>query len=176
MSLRHNQYASFLLVSLFLGGSISHGHGASKKEVTGWVPVLAKWLTKAFSNSTVRNGSIPGTPSVGQPLKNSNIFFLPKNLSNVVNTLTRTFHDIPYSDLTLEFCVSISMHDFQAYMVVCLDMSVDQDVDIVFSEYILNDGRASEIVSDRTKEYERLVRRVMSLPNRPPFIMMQVRN
>ena len=25
----------------------------------------------------------------------------------------------------------------QAYMVVCLDMSVDQDVDIVFSEYIL---------------------------------------
>ena len=25
----------------------------------------------------------------------------------------------------------------QAYMVVCLDMSIDQDVDIVFSEYIL---------------------------------------
>ena len=25
----------------------------------------------------------------------------------------------------------------QAYMVVCLDMSVDQDVYIVFSEYIL---------------------------------------
>ena len=25
----------------------------------------------------------------------------------------------------------------QAYMVVCLDMSVDQDVDIVFSEYIM---------------------------------------
>jgi len=59
-------------------------------------------------------------------------------------------------------------------MVVCLDMSVDQDVDIVFSEYILNDGRSELIVSDRTKEYERLVRRVLSLPNRPPMIMMQV--
>jgi len=47
-----------------IGGSISHGHGASNREVTGWVPVFAKWIKKAFSNSTVRNGSIPGTPSV----------------------------------------------------------------------------------------------------------------
>ena len=59
-------------------------------------------------------------------------------------------------------------------MVVCLDMSIDQDVDIIFSEYILNDGRADGIENDRVKEYERLVRRVLALPNRPPMIMMQV--
>jgi|LauGreSBDMM110SN_4_FD.fasta_scaffold852987_1 hypothetical protein len=61
-------------------------------------------------------------------------------------------------------------------MVVCLDMSVDQDVDIVLSEYIVNDGFESSIQSNtRVAEYERLVRRVLSLPNRPPMIMMQVR-
>ena len=61
-------------------------------------------------------------------------------------------------------------------MVVCLDMSVDQDVDIIFSEYIVNDGVESNIESNsRVKEYERLVRRVLSLPNRPPMILMQVR-
>ena len=60
-------------------------------------------------------------------------------------------------------------------MVVCLDMSVDQDVDIIFSEYIVNDGVESNIESNsRVKEYERLVRRVLSLPNRPPMILMQV--
>ena len=32
---------------------------------------------------------------------------------------------------------SLSIGTPSAYMVVCLDMSVDQDVDVVFSEYIL---------------------------------------
>ena len=67
------------------------------------------------------------------------------------------------------------MHNLQAYMVVCLDMSVDQDVDIIFSEYNVNDGVESNIESNsRVKEYERLIRRVLSLPNRPPMILMQV--
>lgn len=37
--------------------------------------------------------------------------------------------------------------------------------DIVFSEYILNDGRADMIQNNPlVKNYERLVRRVLSLP------------
>jgi hypothetical protein len=62
----------------------------------------------------------------------------------------------------------------QAFMTVCLDMNVDQDVDIVFSEYIVNDGRVDAIDNDRVEEHERLVRRVLSLPKRPPMIMIQV--
>lgn len=47
-----------------------------------------------------------------------------------------------------------------AYMVVCLEMSVDPDVDVVFSEYILNDGMMDSIVGNiNVKETERLVRR-----------------
>ncbi|GAX81959.1 hypothetical protein CEUSTIGMA_g9387.t1 [Chlamydomonas eustigma] len=62
-----------------------------------------------------------------------------------------------------------------AYMAVCLDMSVDQDVDIVFSEYVLNDGKLGQGFdsSSRLKEHERLVRRVLSLPHRPPLIFLQ---
>ena len=37
-----------------------------------------------------------------------------------------------------------------------------------------NDGRTLKIEDNLVKEYERLVRRVLSLPNRPPLIMMQV--
>ena len=37
-----------------------------------------------------------------------------------------------------------------------------------------NDGRAGTIENNHIKDYERLVRRVLSLPNRPPMIMMQV--
>ena len=59
-------------------------------------------------------------------------------------------------------------------MVVCLDMNIDQDVDVIFSEYILNDGRVASVENERVKEYERLVRRVLSLPKRPPMVMMQV--
>ena len=66
------------------------------------------------------------------------------------------------------------LHLTQAFMTVCLDMNVDQDVDIVFSEYIVNDGRVDAINNDRVEENERLVRRVLSLPKRPPMIMIQV--
>ncbi len=59
-------------------------------------------------------------------------------------------------------------------MVVCLDMSVDvEDVDVVFAEYVLNDGMVSDIDNPRSREYERLLRRVLSLPRRPPMVMMQ---
>jgi hypothetical protein len=61
------------------GGSISDGHGASSREVTGWVPVFSQWVTKAFKNSTIRNGSIPGTPSVRRSPKLSLPFVLARN-------------------------------------------------------------------------------------------------
>eukprot|EP00798_Chlamydomonas_sp_ICE-L_P015650 gene15650-21757_t len=59
-------------------------------------------------------------------------------------------------------------------MVVCLDMSVDQDVDLVFSEYVLNDGRVLTINTTKTKDVERLTRRVYALPNKPAMANMQV--
>lgn len=182
------------------GGSISHGHGASDHQHR-WSSILEAWASQAFKNVTVRNGCIPGTPS--------------------------------------------------GYMVMCLDLSVDQDVDIVFSggagveeresvllvlrgillhphsvcttdtvffpctllpsEYILNDGLQDHIpsvqvsvwvwascqcVSDhlphptaiqlsdqafafpfepaQTETEERLVQRVLRLPNSPAMIFVQV--
>jgi hypothetical protein len=57
-------YESCSSLAIPSGGSISHGHGASERLVTGWVPVLGRWLSMAFKNATIRNGSIPGTPSV----------------------------------------------------------------------------------------------------------------
>ena len=69
---------------------------------------------------------------------------------------------------------SILSKRIQAYMVVCLDMRMDLDVDIVFSEFILNDGLAGTIENNLVRTYERLIQRVLALPNRPPMIMMQV--
>ena len=61
-----------------------------------------------------------------------------------------------------------------AYMVVCLEMSVDADADVVFSEYILNDGKMDSIVGNiNVQETERLIRRILSLPGRPAFVFMQ---
>ena len=60
-----------------------------------------------------------------------------------------------------------------AYMTVCLEMNVDANVDIVFAEYLLNDGKLDAIINSNVREYERLVRRVMSLPGRPALVLMQ---
>ncbi|GIM07262.1 hypothetical protein Vretimale_11457, partial [Volvox reticuliferus] len=62
-----------------------------------------------------------------------------------------------------------------SYMVMCLEQSVDPDVDLVLVEYSLNDGYADCIVdNDSTKPMERLLRRLLALPGKPAVIMMQV--
>ena len=61
-----------------------------------------------------------------------------------------------------------------AYMVVCLEASVDRDVDVVFSEYILNDGKEDSIQGNSiVKETERLMRRILSMPGHPAFVFTQ---
>ena len=46
-----------------------------------------------------------------------------------------------------------------SYMVVCLDMNVDVDVDIVFAEYTLNDGLAHTGLENdpQARQFERLI-------------------
>ncbi len=52
---------------------------------------------------------------------------------------------------------------------------VDHDVDIVFIEYVLNDGFDNTILDSRVgKIYERLVRKILAKPNMPAVVMMQV--
>ncbi|EFJ52999.1 hypothetical protein VOLCADRAFT_85815 [Volvox carteri f. nagariensis] len=66
------------------------------------------------------------------------------------------------------------------YMIMCLELSVDPDVDLVFMEYTLNDahslGRMAEEakLADNpiVKNAERLVRRVLELPNRPAVVFV----
>ena len=61
------------------------------------------------------------------------------------------------------------------FMVLCLEKSVELDVDVVFAEYLVNDGYDDKIsVNAPTRNYERLVRRVLALPSRPALVMMQV--
>lgn len=63
----------------------------------------------------------------------------------------------------------------QSYMVMCLDHSVEPDTDIVFVEYLLNDGFEDQIKrNEKLMAYEKLVRRIMALPHRPAVVLMQV--
>ncbi|GIL63834.1 hypothetical protein Vafri_17825 [Volvox africanus] len=66
------------------------------------------------------------------------------------------------------------------YMILCLELSVDPDVDLVFMEYTLNDAysvpshheEAKLLDNPIVKNAERLVRRVLALPQRPAVVFM----
>lgn len=59
---------------------------------------------------------------------------------------------------------------------MCLDISVDPDVDVVFMEYVLNDGLEDRIRDNgKVAVAEKLVRRILALPRQPAVVMMQVR-
>ncbi|KAG2495310.1 hypothetical protein HYH03_006582 [Edaphochlamys debaryana] len=61
-------------------------------------------------------------------------------------------------------------------MVVCLEQSVDADVDLVFVEYIVNNGYEDKVEENFVvKDVERLVRRLLALPGRPAVVLMQAR-
>lgn len=62
------------------------------------------------------------------------------------------------------------------YMIMCLELSLDPDVDLVIMEYTLNDGLDSVLFGNRVvQDMERLVRRVLALPSRPAVVLLQVR-
>ncbi|GIL89726.1 hypothetical protein Vretimale_16617 [Volvox reticuliferus] len=62
-----------------------------------------------------------------------------------------------------------------AYMLMCMEMSVDEDVDLVFVEYSVNDGVENVLVGNRiVKTMEQLVRRIMGLPRRPAVVLVQL--
>ncbi|KAG2493913.1 hypothetical protein HYH03_007849 [Edaphochlamys debaryana] len=61
------------------------------------------------------------------------------------------------------------------YMIMCLELSVDPDVDLVFIEYTLNDGTDEMLFGNKVViNMERLVRRVMALPGKPAVVFMQI--
>ncbi|GFR42716.1 hypothetical protein Agub_g3640 [Astrephomene gubernaculifera] len=61
------------------------------------------------------------------------------------------------------------------YMILCLELSVDPDVDLVFVEYTLNDGTDPRLFDNSiVKDTERLVRRILALPNHPAVVFMHV--
>mmetsp|Transcript_3873 Transcript_3873/g.8308 ORF Transcript_3873/g.8308 Transcript_3873/m.8308 type:complete len:495 (-) Transcript_3873:846-2330(-) len=122
-------------------------------------------LARALSGKPVRIGVVGGSISYGhgatQKGRTDWVSVFQKYLATAFRNVTLRNGCIPGTP--------------SAYMVVCLDMSVDPDVDVVFSEYILNDGRHDSISNNpKTREYERLVRRVLGLPSRPAMVMMQV--
>jgi len=62
-----------------------------------------------------------------------------------------------------------------SFMVMCLEMSVDADVDLVFVEYHLNDGIEDSVKKNtRTRSYERLMRRLLGLQHRPALVLLQM--
>ncbi|KXZ51884.1 hypothetical protein GPECTOR_11g319 [Gonium pectorale] len=61
------------------------------------------------------------------------------------------------------------------YMIMCLELSVDPDVDLVFMEYTLNDGMDGGLFGNRVvMDTERLLRRILALPHQPAVVMMHV--
>ncbi|KAG2485763.1 hypothetical protein HYH03_015477 [Edaphochlamys debaryana] len=61
-----------------------------------------------------------------------------------------------------------------AFMVMCLEHSVDPDVDLVFVEYLINDGLDERLFdSPVVRSMERLIRRLLRLPGRPAVVLMQ---
>jgi hypothetical protein len=62
-----------------------------------------------------------------------------------------------------------------AYMYMCLELSVEREVDLLFVEYLMNDGFEDKIRNNsRVMVYERLVRKVMAQMNHPAVALYQV--
>ncbi|GFR48090.1 hypothetical protein Agub_g9777 [Astrephomene gubernaculifera] len=62
-----------------------------------------------------------------------------------------------------------------SYMILCLELSVDPDVDLVFVEFTLNNGFEDSLAENTiVKDMERLTRRVLALPGQPAVVLMHV--
>ncbi|GFR47718.1 hypothetical protein Agub_g9472 [Astrephomene gubernaculifera] len=62
-----------------------------------------------------------------------------------------------------------------AFMIMCLELSVDPDVDLVLVEYQVNDGMQDKVYNNEVvRGMERLLRRLLDLPGRPAVVFMQV--
>jgi hypothetical protein len=62
-----------------------------------------------------------------------------------------------------------------AYTYMCLELAVDEQVDLLFIEFTMNDGFEEAIADNsRVKVMERLVRKAMGKPHAPAVALMQV--
>eukprot|EP00882_Tetradesmus_deserticola_P024565 GHRQ01026858.1.p1 GENE.GHRQ01026858.1~~GHRQ01026858.1.p1 ORF type:complete len:286 (+),score=111.91 GHRQ01026858.1:135-992(+) len=60
-----------------------------------------------------------------------------------------------------------------ALMEMCLEQSVDSDVDLLFIEYVANDG-ANRFDETKAKVYERLLRKTLQQPKKPAVLLVQL--
>ncbi|WIA28011.1 hypothetical protein OEZ86_010599 [Tetradesmus obliquus] len=60
-----------------------------------------------------------------------------------------------------------------ALMEMCLEQSVDADVDLLFIEYVANDG-ANRFDETKAKVYERLLRKTLTQPKKPAVLLVQL--
>ncbi|GLC64085.1 hypothetical protein PLESTF_000116500 [Pleodorina starrii] len=62
-----------------------------------------------------------------------------------------------------------------SYMVMCLEHYVDPDVDLVFLEYVLDNGMQDDVFNNEiVAVMERLIRKLLDLPGHPAVVLMQV--
>eukprot|EP00878_Enallax_costatus_P012728 GHUV01013292.1.p1 GENE.GHUV01013292.1~~GHUV01013292.1.p1 ORF type:complete len:358 (+),score=39.39 GHUV01013292.1:2608-3681(+) len=60
-----------------------------------------------------------------------------------------------------------------ALMDMCLEQSIDEDVDLLFIEYVANDG-ANRFDETKAKVYERLLRKTLQQKRKPAVVLMQL--
>ncbi|KAI8470157.1 MAG: SGNH hydrolase-type esterase domain-containing protein [Monoraphidium minutum] len=62
-----------------------------------------------------------------------------------------------------------------AFMTLCLEHYLDPLADLVFVEYVLNDGMEDRVAHNRrVRIYERLVRRILDQPHAPAVVLVNV--
>ena len=58
-------------------------------------------------------------------------------------------------------------------MDMCLEQSIDKEVDLLFIEYVANDG-ANRFDETKAKVHERLLRKTLQQERQPAVVLMQV--
>ena len=129
--------------------------------------LVAAAIAGRLPNATLRVGVVGGSIAWGHGAtkRGANDFF-----SLVVTWLRAAFPKVRVE--ARNGCVPGTP---AAYMAICLSNHVDDDADLVFVEYTLNDGLFDSIAANaRVRVKERLLRRLLALPRRPAVVMLQM--
>jgi hypothetical protein len=62
-----------------------------------------------------------------------------------------------------------------SYALMCLEIMLDEQVDLVFIEFVANDAFEDSIVKNRrVAVQERLIRKILAMPHKPAVVLMHV--
>jgi hypothetical protein len=126
---------------------------------------LRRVVAKMLSREPTRVGVIGGSITCGHGVQKGTYDWF----SWTVRYLQKAFKGT--SIIAKNGCVPATQSE---YVSMCLNKFVADDVDLVFIEYATNDGYADGSISNtRTHAYERLLRKLLQLPNRPAVVLMQ---